>query len=113
MSGQMIERKPICHGDGQESERLYGLAVGHVLTEADVRDIQNLIADNNDEIGNTIEILHEAHRMAVADTAPDKEELINRIAVLECNLAVEKAMRHYDQKCFEKGVAASAVGRHS
>lgn len=40
-------------GDAGESERLYGLSVGHVLTDADVRDIETLIADNNEEIGNS------------------------------------------------------------
>lgn len=94
MSGQEIKRPLIdCHGDGGESERLYGLAAGHVLTEQDAKDIQNLIADNNDEIGNTVEIMHEAHQQAIRDMAPDKLELINRIHVLECELAAEKAMR--------------------
>lgn len=97
MSGETIKRAPICHGDGQESERLYGLGVGHVLTEADVRDIQNLIADNNDEVGNTIEIMYNAHQQALLDAAPDKVELVNKIDVLTVNLAVEKALRKFDQ----------------
>lgn len=102
MSGETIKRAPICHGDGQESERLYGLCVGHVLTEADVRDIQNLIADNNDEIGNTIEIMYDAHQQAMLDAAPDKVELVNKIGVLSVELAVEKALRKFDQSVAER-----------
>lgn len=102
MSGETIKRTLICHGDAGESERLYGLGVGHVLTEADVRDIQNLIADNNDEIGNTVEILYQAHQQAITDTAPDKLELINRIGVLEVELATEKALRKFDQGMYER-----------
>lgn len=58
-----IKQRKICNGDGGEGERLYGLSVGHVLTEADVRDISNQSQDFNDEIGRLADIFYEA-RMA-------------------------------------------------
>lgn len=53
------KREPFAHGDAAESERLYGLGVGHVLTAEDVKDVQNLIADYNDEIGNGSDAFHD------------------------------------------------------
>jgi hypothetical protein len=41
-----------CVGDAQEYERIYGLPVGHVLTERDHEDIQNLLGELNDAEGN-------------------------------------------------------------
>lgn len=93
-----LQRKLICHGDGGESERLYGLAVGHVMTEADIADLQNLIADNNDEIGNTSELYHAAYQSALANSAPDKVELINRIHALQGEVSVQKAMARFYRK---------------
>lgn len=45
-------------GDAGESERLYGLKAGHVLTERDAEDIHNLVCDHNDEIGIQCENYH-------------------------------------------------------
>lgn len=90
-----------CHGDGGESERLWGLSAGHVLTDKDVEDIKNLISDYNDEIGNTIELLDNAYQQALLDMAPDKVALVNRVSVLEGKLSCEKALSSFYQRCAE------------
>lgn len=98
------KRAPICNGDGGESERLYGLSPGHVLTKQDVADIQNHISDYNDEIGNTVEIINAAYQSAVQDMAPDKLGLLNKIAALETEVNVQRAMRKFDEACERSAV---------
>lgn len=60
------------HGDGGESERLYGLGVGHVLTAADVQDIQNLIADHNAMCGALPDAHHEGGRDVIRRIGGDE-----------------------------------------
>lgn len=90
-------RAPICNGDGGESERLYGLGAGHTLTQQDVDDIQNHIGDYNDEIGNTVEIISMAYDNAVSDMQPGKLKLLHKIAVLQCDVGVQRALRMFDR----------------
>lgn len=59
------------HGDAGESERLYGLTVGHVLTEQDVKDIECLIADHNDQIGHEAEKWDEARKATLREIGGD------------------------------------------
>lgn len=46
-------------GDAGEPERLYPLKAGHVLTEQDALDIQNMLADYNAEIEATANAFHD------------------------------------------------------
>ncbi len=46
-----FDRAGRVHGDAGESERLYGLKAGHVLSEQDAKDLDNLLADHNEELG--------------------------------------------------------------
>lgn len=41
---------PVINGDGGECDRLIALKAGHALTERDLRDIGNLIADFKDVV---------------------------------------------------------------
>lgn len=84
------------HGDAGESERLYGLTVGHVLTEQDVKDIECLIADHNDQIGHEAEKWHQARIATLHEIGGDAlvaaaeardEKLISE--------AVEKALARF------------------
>lgn len=90
-----LKRRPICNGDGGEGERLWGLSAGHVLTEQDVADIQNLISDYNDEIGQTSDVHHKVWQRAIRDVEPSKAILAERIAALETDLLVEKGMTNF------------------
>lgn len=55
------------HGDAGEGERLYGLGVGHVLTEQDVKDIECLLADHNESIGHEAEKWDEARKATLRE----------------------------------------------
>ncbi|MDX3971116.1 MAG: hypothetical protein QHD01_31610 [Bradyrhizobium sp.] len=59
------------HGDAGEGERLYGLSVGHVLTEQDVKDIECLLADHNDAIGHEAEKWDEARQATLREIGGD------------------------------------------
>lgn len=97
------------HGDAGEGERLYGLSVGHVLTEQDVKDIECLIADHNDSIGHEAEkwdearkaTLHEIGGKALVAAAEAHDE--NQIAA-----AVERAMAKFRQMIPESARSASS-----
>lgn len=84
------------HGDAGESQRLYGLAAGHVLTEQDVRDIECLLADHNDAIGHEADKWAEARKATLREIGGDAlvtaaeahdEKLINE--------SVEKALTNF------------------
>lgn len=93
-----IQRRPICNGDGGESERLHGLSVGHVLTEDDIKDIRNLTRDYSDEIGQTADLFHHARQDAIQVVAPDKAELVNKIDDLQVSICMERALKMCAQK---------------
>lgn len=82
------------HGDAREWERLYALSVGHVITEQDVKDIQNLIADFNDEIGEIVEgytrqkVLHELGGQMLVDA-------VNASDLSGVEAAIQTAMKKY------------------
>ena len=102
MSARVLDGSmSLCNGDGAEAERLYALRPGHVLTAENVEDIQNLIADYNDEIGNSVEILYNAYQQALLDAVPDKVELLNRVDELSCELVAQKALNVFYMKCAE------------
>lgn len=109
MSATKITERPKIEfaGDGQEPERLMTLKPGQVLTEQNVTDIKNLLDDYSNEIDNTVEWIYEVQQQVLADTAPDKQDLVNRIAELEGRLAISQAMLQ-----FEKGMAERRSGLH-
>lgn len=60
------------HGDGGETERLHNLSAGHVLTEQDALDLQNLLADWNDEMGRSTNIWHDGRLAAYREIGGDE-----------------------------------------
>jgi hypothetical protein len=84
------------HGDLGESERLYGLSVGHVLTDQDIKDIECLMADHNDQIGHEAEKWDQARKATLREIGGDA-----LVAAVEArdeavvSAAVEKAMAHF------------------
>jgi hypothetical protein len=95
---ELCDRPIICHGDAGESERLYGLGEGHVLSADDVRDIQNLIADNNDELESSTELFHRARIDVLRELGG--EELVRVAEARDAAItkqAVDRAMaKFYD-----------------
>ena len=95
-------------GDAGEGERLYGLTAGHVLTEADIRDIEVLIADHNEEIGNSadkfqearVATLHEIGGPALVAAVEANDQAI-------INAAVEKAMARFAEQSAQFAGGAS------
>jgi hypothetical protein len=84
------------HGDGHESERLWSLEVGHVLTRQDVEDIRNEIGNFNDELMRSADLLQAARAQVLRELGG--EALV--IAAQEADDAtakviVERALAHF------------------
>ena len=89
-------------GDGGEGERLYGLSVGHVLTDKDVQDIQHLLADHNDMCAALPDAHHEGERNAIRRIGG--EELLAKWDTLferECDEAATRALAYVNAKMAE------------
>lgn len=84
------------HGDAGESERLYGLTAGHVLTDQDIKDIECLMADHNDQISHEAEKWDEARKATLHEIGGDvlvaAVEARDEVVI---SAAVEKAMAHF------------------
>lgn len=88
-----------CHGDGHEWERLYGLGIGHVMTESDVADIKNLLADWDDEMGEATNAHHEGRIQALHDIGGDKlVAAANAVDSALADRAVAQAMKIFDER---------------
>jgi hypothetical protein len=90
------------HNDAGEGERLYGLAVGHVLTEQDIRDIESLLADHNDAIGHEADKWHEARIATLREIGGD--ELVAAAEAKDhaiCSDAVERALAGFRKRTAE------------
>jgi hypothetical protein len=84
------------HGDAGESERLYGLSVGHVLTDQDVKDIECLMADHNDQIGHEAEKWDQARKATLFEIGGD--DLVTAVEARDetiMSAAVERAMAKF------------------
>lgn len=102
--------KPLCNGDGHEGERLYDLGVGHVLTAQDVKDIENLLADYNDEIGSSADAYNRAREQVLHEIGG--EELVKAAGTADdwaANVSIIRAMEHYYRKAREYGTKAKAA----
>lgn len=86
------------HGDAGEGERLFSLSVGHVLTEQDIKDIECLIADNNDAIGHEAEKWDEARQATLREIGGDA--LVAAAAARDEQIikaSVDKAMAKFNE----------------
>lgn len=63
------------HGDGGEAERLHGMKAGHLLSEADAHDLEVVLQDWNDEMGDSANSYHDGYLAALRDIGGD--ELVN------------------------------------
>lgn len=88
--------------------RLYALAEGHVLTAQDVRDLEAVLAEYNDEIGRQAEKHHEWRLDIIREIGG--EELVKAVEAMDqavMNRAVEKAMAKFRAKVAELEIAKS------
>lgn len=76
--------------------RIYALSIGHVLTQQDVDDIQQVLADYNEELGSNAELYHQGRVDAFREIGGDA-----LVAVMEekadaiVDAAVKKALTRF------------------
>lgn len=82
--------------------RLHAYAEGRVLSAEDVKDIQQVLNDYNDEIGENVD-RHQAAREQVLREIGGEElvELAAKADSAQSAVAVERAMAHFRAKCLE------------
>lgn len=86
-------------GDGGEAERLDFLQVGHVLTEANVKDIDNMITDHNSELEATVDLYNDARIQVLREIGGEPLVQAAREADLtQANLSIATALLHYRQQ---------------
>lgn len=90
--------------------RLYAYAAGRVLSADDVADIQQVLRDYNDEIGENVDRLEAAREQVLREIGGDElVALAARADSLQSAVAVEKAMAHFARKCAEYEQRATPV----
>ena len=90
--------------------RCYEWAAGRVLTAADVADLQKVLADYNDEIGEAanayhnarIQVLHEIGGEALVKAAEEADEW-------QSSVAIGRAFEHFHRKSAEYAAKAKAA----
>ena len=76
--------------------RLYGLTEGHALTKQDVIDLEAILAELNDEIGNQADKWHAAREQAFHDIGGDElVELMRQKDTTRSAEMVESAMAKF------------------
>jgi hypothetical protein len=96
------------HGDAGEGERLYGLGVGHVLTDQDVKDIELLLADYNDALTHEAEKWDQARQATLREIGG--EALVAAAAAHDQKLideSVERVMAKFRQMTNSSEVAGT------
>ena len=86
--------------------RLYALKAGHTLTADDVADIQQVLAEYNDEIGNAADQFHNGRMDAYHDIGG--EELVAAVTARDdaaVKAAADKALERFfaKQRALAKG----------
>jgi hypothetical protein len=82
--------------------RVYAYVEGRVLSADDVKDIQQVLSDYNDEIGENADRMQAAREQVLREIGG--EELVALAATadgLQASVAVERAMAHFNAKCAE------------
>lgn len=88
----------------------YEWQAGRVLSEADVADLQRVLADYNDEIGLATNAYHEARLQVLREIGG--EALVTAAEAADSwqtAVAIEKAMEHYHRKSAEYAAKAKAA----
>jgi hypothetical protein len=80
--------------------RVNAFAEGRVLSAEDVKDIQQVLQDFNDEIGENGERYQQAREQVLHEIGGEElVELAAKADSLQSAVAVEKAMAHFRAKC--------------
>lgn len=93
--------------------RVYAWQSGRVLSDADIADVQKVLADYNDEIGDGVNAYHQAREQVLREIGGD--ELVKAAAEAaqwESAVALSRAFEHFHKKSAEyrdKAKAASSA----
>lgn len=90
--------------------RVYAWAAGRVLTDADIADVQKVLADYNDEIWLATNAYHEARENVLREIGG--EELVKAASeAIEWQSAVSlsRAFEHFHRKSAEYAAKAKAA----
>ncbi len=98
--------------DGLESEyfRVYAWQEGRVLSAADIADVQKVLADYNDEIGEATNAYHNAREQVLREIGGD--ELVKAAAESDkwqSAVALSRAFEHFHKKSAEYRDKAKAA----
>lgn len=102
MVRHMIEDMPPFSLSGEDEPpffRAYALKVGDVLTEQDVSDIQEVLADYNEELGKAADVFHDGRMCALQEIGGD--ELVAAVTAhddAKIKAAVDKALARFYAK---------------
>jgi hypothetical protein len=93
--------------------RVYAWQAGRVLTDADISDVQKVLADYNDEIGEATNAYQLAREQVLREIGGD--ELVSAAAnadAWQSSVAVSSALEHFYKKsaeCRDKAKAAPSA----
>ena len=82
--------------------RVYAWQVGRVLTAEDIADVQKVLADYNDEIGESSAAYHNARQDVLREIGGD--ELVSAAAKSDewqSAVFLSRALEHFHKKCAE------------
>lgn len=90
--------------------RVYAWAAGRVLTDADIADVQKVLADYNDEIGAGTNAYHEARLDVLREIGGDAlVRAATEADEWQSAVSLERAMEHYHRKSAEYRDKAKAA----
>lgn len=87
--------------------RVYGWTAGRVLSEADIADVQKVLSDYNDEIGESTNAYHNAREQVLREIGG--EELVKAAAEAaewQSSVALSRAFEHFHRKSAEYAAKA-------
>jgi hypothetical protein len=86
---------------------VYGWAAGRVLSDADIADVQKVLSDYNDEIGESTNAYHNAREQVLREIGG--EELVKAAAEADewqSSVALSRAFEHFHRKSAEYAARA-------
>lgn len=100
--------------DGEAFFRLCALSAGHTLTPQDVADIEKVLNDYNDEIGENSERFERARECVLGEIGG--QELVDAARHaddLQSAVAVDRALKHYQEIAAKYETEASVIAARS